>query len=106
MLFFTVTKQLTLLYTGGGAIMAPPINFEASQLKQEGLFWFNLHTNLVTWVPTMAKTQKNSKCQQCLSYASCDEMIKNSPCKVGLKSQAKTHSKRPSKTVYSFMLNN
>ena len=43
----------------GGGIMAPPINFEASQLKQEGLFWFNLHTNLVTWVPTMAKTQKN-----------------------------------------------
>ena len=43
----------------GGAIMALPINFEASQLKQEGLFWFNLHTNLVTWVPTMAKTQKN-----------------------------------------------
>ena len=38
--------------------MATPINFEASQLKQEGLFWFNLHTNLVTWVPTMAKTQK------------------------------------------------
>ena len=34
---------------GGG-----PINFEASQLKQEGLFWFNLHTNLVTWVPTVA----------------------------------------------------
>ena len=27
-----------------------------------------------------------SKCQQCLSYASCDEMIKNSPCKVGLTS--------------------
>ena len=26
-----------------------------------------------------------SKCQQCLSYAACDEMIKNSPCKVGLK---------------------
>ena len=25
------------------------------------------------------------ECQQCLSYASCDEMIKNSPCKVGLK---------------------
>ena len=42
----------------GGAIMAPPIIFEASQLKQEGLFWFNLHTNLVKWVPTMAKTQK------------------------------------------------
>ena len=65
--------------------MAPPINFEAYQLKQEGLFWFNLHTNLVTWLPTMAKTQKNSKCQQCLSYASCDEMIKNSSRKVGLR---------------------
>ena len=38
--------------------MALPINFESSQLKQEGLFWSNLHTNLVTWVPTMAKTQK------------------------------------------------
>ena len=25
-----------------------------------------------------------SICQQCLSYASCDKMIKNSPCKVGL----------------------
>ena len=43
---------------GGGHYGPPPINFEASQLKQEGLFWFNLHTNLVTWVPTMAKTQK------------------------------------------------
>ena len=41
----------------GGGHYGPPINFEASQLKQEGLFWFNLHTNLVTWVPTMAKTQ-------------------------------------------------
>ena len=49
---------LTLLYTGGGHY-GPPIYFEASQLKQEGFFWFNLHTNLVTWVPTMAKTQKN-----------------------------------------------
>ena len=63
--------------------MPPPINFEASQLKQEGLFWFNLHTNLVTWVPTFTKIF--SKSQRCLSYASCDEMIKNSPCKVGLK---------------------
>ena len=35
---------LTLLYTGGG-IMA----FEASKLQQEGLFWSNLHINLVTW---------------------------------------------------------
>ena len=26
------------------------------------------------------------KCQQCLSYASCDDMIKNSPYKVGLRS--------------------
>ena len=32
------------------------------------------------------KKPKNvSKCQQCLSYASCHEMIKNSPCKVGLR---------------------
>ena len=31
------------------------------------------------------KNQNNvSICQQCLSYASCDKMIKNSPCKVGL----------------------
>ena len=48
---------VTLLYTGE-AIMAPPINFEASQLQQEGLVWSNLHINLVTWVPTMTKTQK------------------------------------------------
>ena len=26
-----------------------------------------------------------SKCQQCLNYASCDKIIKNSPCNVGLK---------------------
>ena len=29
--------------------------------------------------------KKFSECQQCLSYASCDEMIKNNPCKVGLR---------------------
>ena len=49
------------LHGGGrhyGHYGPPPINFEAWQLKQQGLFWFNLHTNLVTWVPTMAKTQK------------------------------------------------
>ena len=38
--------------------MGPPINFEASQLQQKGLFWSNLDINLVTWVPTMTKTQK------------------------------------------------
>ena len=48
-----------LHFTREGAIMAPPVNFESSKLKQEHLFWFNLHTNLVTWVPTMAKTPKN-----------------------------------------------
>ena len=62
-----------------------PINLEASQLEQEGLVWSNLHINFVTWVSTFSKTQKNvSKCQQCLSYASCDKMIKNSQFKVGL----------------------
>ena len=29
----------------GGAIIAPPINLEASQLQQEGLVWFTLHIN-------------------------------------------------------------
>ena len=38
--------------------MAPPINFEASQLQQECLFWSNLHINLVTWVPTMTKAKQ------------------------------------------------
>ena len=28
-------------------------------------------------------TKNISKSQQCLSYVSCDQMIKNSPCKVG-----------------------
>ena len=32
-----------------------------------------------------------SKCQQCLSYDSCDEMIKNSPCKVGLRIEENTY---------------
>ena len=32
-----------------------------------------------------------SKYQQCLSYASCDKMIKNSLCKVGLITSAKLH---------------
>ena len=48
---------LTLRYTGG-AMMAPPSNFGASQLQHEGLVWSNLHMNLVTWVPTMTKTPK------------------------------------------------
>ena len=43
---------------GGGAMMAPPSNFGASQLQHEGLVWSNLHMNLVTWVPTMTKTPK------------------------------------------------
>ena len=41
--------------------MAPLTNFEASQLRQEGLVWYNLHMNVVTWVPTMTKTQKMLK---------------------------------------------
>ena len=38
-----------------------PSNFKASQLQQEGLDWSNLHINLVTWVPTVTKTQKSVK---------------------------------------------
>ena len=43
---------------GGGHYDPPPSNFGASQLQQEGLVWSNLHGNLVTWVPTVTKTQK------------------------------------------------
>ena len=54
-LLFLIYKY-KLLYTG--SLMAPPINFEASQLQQEGLVWSNLHINLVTWVPTMTKAKQ------------------------------------------------
>ena len=46
------------LHKGEGDSVWPPSNFEASELQQEGLDWSNLHMNLVTWVPTMTKTQK------------------------------------------------
>ena len=45
-----------------------------------------------------------SKCQQCLSYASCDEMIKNSPCKVGLITVTRTNMPT-SKIVTSLLAN-
>ena len=68
-------------------MMAPPSNFGASQLQHEGLVGSNLHMNLVTWVPTVTKTQKKvSKFQWSLSYASCDKMIKKGLCNVGLNS--------------------
>ena len=41
-----------------GGHCGPPINFEASQLQQEGFTRSNLHMNLVIWKPTMTKTQK------------------------------------------------
>ena len=45
----------------GRAYYGPPINFEASQLQEEGLVWPNLYMNLVTWVPTMTKAPKMFK---------------------------------------------
>ena len=67
--------------------MTTTSNFEASQLQQEGLVWSNLQMNWVTWVPIINYEQdpeNASEFQQNLSYASCDGMIKNNPCKVGL----------------------
>ena len=60
----------------------PTFNFEASQLQQEGLVWSNLHINLHMGSNYDQDPKYISKCLQC--YASFDEMIKNSPCKVEL----------------------
>jgi len=38
--------------------MTPTTNFEDSYLPHEGMVWFNLHMNLVTWV--MVKKWLNS----------------------------------------------
>ena len=57
-----------------------------SQLQKEGLVWSNLHMNLVTWVPGYHQDPENASKLQ-LSFASCDKIIKNSLCNVGLTDQ-------------------
>ena len=84
-----VRKQALLLNATlyGGLLWPSHINFEDSQLQQEGLVWSNLQMNWVTWVPIINYEQdpeNATKFQQNLSHAICDRMIKNNPCKVGL----------------------
>ena len=70
----------------GGALCPPPYQLWSLTAQTGRLILVQSSYKFGHMGTNYGQDPKNfSKCQQCLSYASCDEMIKNSPCKVGLR---------------------
>ena len=83
--FENLVMTLTLLYTKGGHY-GPPLQLESLTAPTGRFSLVQFLYKFGHMGTNYDKDPKNvSKCQQCLSYASCDEMIKITLCKVGLK---------------------